>query len=138
MSDCIFCKIVSGEFSSFTIYEDDDFKVILDRFPSGDGHSLIIPKTHVANIFEIDHELAGKAFSLAVKIAGALKEAFGITDMNIVQNNGPISGQTVDHFHIHLIPRRKGDGIKVGWKPTDPAEEDLEKIKEKILGVLEK
>ena len=138
MSDCIFCKIVSGEFSSFTIYEDDDFKVILDRFPSGEGHSLIIPKAHVPNIFEIDPALAGKAFSLAVKIAGVLKETFNVADMNIVQNNGPLSGQTVDHFHIHLIPRRKGDGIKVGWKPLEPSEEDLAAIRERIISVLGK
>ena len=138
MSDCIFCKIVSGEFSSFTIYEDEDFRVILDRFPSGEGHTLIITKEHVPNIFEIDPALAGKAFSLAVKIAGVLKETFGITDMNVVQNNGALAGQTVEHFHIHLVPRRKGDGIRVGWKPLDPAEEDLEKIREKILNVLGK
>ena len=135
MSDCIFCKIVSGELPSFTIYEDDGFKVILDRFPSGEGHTLIIPKDHAANIFEIEPSKAGEALALAVKIAGIIKESLGVSDMNIVQNNGPLAGQTVDHFHIHIIPRRKGDGIKVAWPPRVPSEAELEEIRKKITAV---
>ena len=109
MSDCIFCKIIAGEIPSATIYENDEFKVILDRFPSGEGHALILPKNHVPNVFEIDPAQAGRAYALAVKLARAMKEVLGFTDMNILQNNGPIAGQTVFHFHIHLIPRREGD-----------------------------
>ena len=133
MSDCIFCKIVSGEFSSFTLFEDDEFKVILDRFPSGDGHALLITKEHVPHIFEIDPALAGRAFELAAKIAKVLKNTFNLTDMNVLQNNGPISGQTVFHFHIHLIPRHENDNIKASWIPTDPSESDLEEIRKKII-----
>lgn len=88
MSDCIFCKILSGEIPSATVYEDDEFKAILDRFPSNKGHVLILPKTHVANIFEIDPDLAGRLFKLAAKIAPVMKETFGFENMNIVQNNG--------------------------------------------------
>ena len=113
MSDCIFCKIIAGEIPSATIYENDEFKVILDRFPSGEGHALILPKNPVPNVFEIDPAQAGRAYALAAKLARAMKEVLGFTDMNILQNNGPIAGQTVFHFHIHLIPRRKGDGINV-------------------------
>ena len=105
MSDCIFCKIISGDIPSATVYEDDEFKAILDRFPSNKGHVLIMPKTHVANIFEIDPDMAGRLFKLAAKIAPVMKETFGFENMNVIQNNGPIAGQTVNHFHLHLIPR---------------------------------
>ena len=132
MSDCIFCKIIAGEIPSATIYEDDEFQVILDRFPSGEGHALILPKQHVANIFEIEPALAGRAFALAAKLASAMKEVLGFTDMNILQNNGPIAGQTVFHFHIHLIPRREGDGIHVNWTPSEPTDAQIAAMREEL------
>ena len=113
MSDCIFCKIISGDIPSATVYENDEFKAILDRFPSNKGHVLIMPKEHVANIFEIDPEKAGRLFKLAAQIAPVMKETFGFENMNVVQNNGPIAGQTVNHFHLHLIPRYENDGVNV-------------------------
>ena len=134
MSDCIFCKIIAGEIPSATIYENDEFKVILDRFPSGEGHALILPKNHVPNVFEIDPAQAGRAYALAVKLARAMKEVLGFTDMNILQNNGPIAGQTVFHFHIHLIPRYENDGQTINWKQTSPTAEELAAVKEEILG----
>ena len=81
MSDCIFCKIIAGDIPSATIYENDEFKVILDRFPSGEGHALILPKNHVANIFEIDPEQAGRLFSLAAKLAKAMKKVHTKRDL---------------------------------------------------------
>ena len=105
MSDCIFCKIVSGEFGSATIYENDEFKVILDRFPANEGHVLILVKEHVANIFEIDPDKAGRLFRLAAIIAREMKARLGFDHMNVMQNNGTVAGQTVFHFHLHLIPR---------------------------------
>ena len=134
MSDCIFCKIIAGEIPSATIYENDEFKVILDRFPSGEGHALILPKNHVPNVFEIDPAQAGRAYALAAKLARAMKEVLGFTDMNILQNNGPIAGQTVFHFHIHLIPRYENDGQTINWKKTSPTAEELAAVKEEILG----
>ena len=134
MSDCIFCKIIAGEIPSATIYENDEFKVILDRFPSGEGHALILPKNHVPNVFEIDPAQAGRAYALAAKLARAMKEVLGFTDMNILQNNGPIAGQTVFHFHIHLIPRYENDGQTINWKQTSPTVEELAAVKEEILG----
>ena len=133
MSDCIFCKIIAGEIPSATIYENDEFKVILDRFPSGEGHALILPKNHVPNVFEIDPAQAGRAYALAAKLARAMKEVLGFTDMNILQNNGPIAGQTVFHFHIHLIPRYENDGQTINWKQTSPTAEELAAVKEEIL-----
>ena len=105
MSNCIFCKIIAGEIPSATIYENEEFKVILDRFPSNEGHVLILPKNHTPNIFEIDPEQAGRLFSLAAKLAKAMKEVLGFEHMNILQNNGEAAGQTVKHVHFHIVPR---------------------------------
>lgn len=136
MSDCIFCKIIAGEIPSATIYENDEFKVILDRFPSGEGHALILPKNHVANIFEIDPEQAGRLFSLTAKLAKAMKEVLGFEHMNILQNNGTVAGQTVFHFHLHLIPRWEGDSINIGWTPTEPTDEEIAAVKAKLENLL--
>ena len=132
MDNCIFCKIIGGDIPSATIYEDDEFKVILDRFPSNIGHVLILPKKHYADIFEIDEEVAGRLFKLAVRVAKHMKEVLGLEAMNLVQNNGTMAGQTVHHFHLHLIPRYKDDGQKIGWKPGEPSQEELEAIRHQI------
>ena len=132
MSDCIFCKIIAGEIPSATIYENEEFKAILDRFPANEGHVLILPKNHTPNIFEIDPEQAGRLFTLAAKIARAMKEVLGFEHMNVMQNNGTVAGQTVFHFHLHLIPRYKGDAVGIGWKPGKLTEGDKEEILSKI------
>ena len=136
MSDCIFCKIISGEIPSATLYEDDVYKVILDRFPGNEGHALILPKKHVANLFELDEETAAGLFRLAVKVGKAQKEALGLTDLNLVQNNGPIAGQTVNHFHLHLIPRHEGDSVTVAWKQLDLTDEQIAAMQEKLKQAL--
>ena len=107
--NCIFCKIANGEIPSATLYEDEDFRVILDLGPATKGHALILPKNHFANLFEIPEDMDAKAFILAKKIAKKMKDVFGCDGVNIVQNNGVAAGQTVFHFHIHLIPRYEGD-----------------------------
>lgn len=136
MSDCIFCKIISGEIPSATIYEDDEFKAILDRFPSAEGHVLILPKNHVANIFEIDPAQAGRLFSLAAKLARAIKEELGLEHMNVLQNNGTVAGQTVFHFHLHLIPRKEGDGIQVGWTPMDLTDAQIASMQARLKNLI--
>ena len=125
--NCIFCKIANGEIPSATIYEDDDFRVILDLGPATKGHALILPKEHAA-----DEELAGKAFKLAKKITTRLKDVLGCDGYNIVQNNGEVAGQTVFHFHMHLIPRYKNDKSGFGWKPGKLTDEDRDEILEKL------
>ena len=130
--DCIFFKIANGEIPSKTIYEDDDFRVILDISPATKGHALILPKEHYADIYELDEELAAKAIRLAKKLAIKMKERLGCEGFNIVQNNGELAGQTVFHFHMHLIPRYQDDNQKIGWNPTSPADKELEEIKEKM------
>lgn len=132
MDNCIFCKIIKGEIPSATIYENDEFKVILDRFPSNEGHVLIMPKNHCANIFEADPDMAGRLFTLAVKVAKIMKNTLGFENMNIVQNNGPVAGQTVNHLHVHLIPRYDGDSVNVTWKQLELTDEQIEAVREKL------
>ena len=105
MSDCIFCKLANGEIPTAKLYEDDDFAVILDAGPATKGHALILPKAHYANIYELPEDLAAKAFVLAKKMAGRMTKALACDGFNIVQNNGETAGQSVFHFHMHLIPR---------------------------------
>ena len=128
MSDCIFCKLAGGEIPTATLYEDDDFRIILDAGPATKGHCLILPKGHYANIYELPDEPASKVFVLAKKTAARLQKALGCDGMNIVQNNGTAAGQTVFHFHMHLIPRWEDDGQHILWKPgklTDEAKEEI-------------
>ena len=129
MSDCIFCKIANGEISSNTIYEDDDFRVILDLGPATKGHALVLPKKHYADLFEIPEETVAGAAKVAKKVAGIMKEKLGCDGLNLVQNNGETAGQTVMHFHLHIIPRYKDDGQHILWKPTSPSPEELVEIK---------
>lgn len=136
MDNCIFCKIINNSIPSYTIYEDELFKVILDRFPSTLGHILILPKNHTANIFELEDEYASKLLVLAKKISIALKESLNIEGLNLLQNNGELAGQTIFHFHMHLIPRYKNDGIKVGWECLDPNENEFKTILEKLTCLL--
>lgn len=130
--NCIFCLLANGDIPTMTLYEDDDFRVIFDASPASKGHALIIPKDHVANVFEISDELQAKAYVLAKKMAGVLTEVFNADGINILQNNNEAAGQTVFHFHIHLIPRYNGDGAMVSWKPGEQDKEALEKAIEKI------
>lgn len=126
--DCIFCKIANGEIPSATVYETSDFRVILDINPACKGHTLIIPKEHFDDIFDMDAVTAGKLFSLATEVARALKNELHCDGLNIVQNNGEAAGQTVMHFHLHLIPRMVGDDVKVTWSPKDSNQEELQEL----------
>ncbi len=128
--DCIFCKLANGIIPTNSIYEDDEFKVILDAGPAAKGHSLILPKEHYANIYELPDDIAGRAFILAKKIAARNTEILKADGFNIVQNNGETAGQTVFHFHLHLIPRFKDDGQKIGWKPGKPDDKELKETAE--------
>ncbi len=130
--DCIFCKIAKGEIPSTTVYEDNDFRVIQDINPANLGHCLILPKTHAANIYELSEELTGKAFMLAKKIAAAVQKATDCDGVNILQNNGETAGQTVFHFHIHVIPRLKGDDVKLGFGSFKTDSESIAAMGERI------
>ena len=128
MADCIFCKLANGEIPSATLYEDDDFRIILDLGPATKGHALILPKAHYANLFEMPEELLGKAMAVAKKEGKKLAEAMEADGLNVVQNNGSAAGQSVFHFHMHLIPRHDGDGALPLWKPGTLTDEDRDDI----------
>ena len=130
--NCIFCKIAAGEIPSATLFEDEDFRVILDIEPASKGHALILPKEHFANLYELEDEIAAKALVLAKKMITKLTPVLGCEGYNIVQNNGPAAGQTVFHFHMHLIPRYAKDDVKIGWKMGKLTEEDKQEIVSKI------
>lgn len=134
--NCIFCKLANGDIPTNSIYEDDDFKVILDASPASKGHALILPKQHYANIFEIEDETLAKAAKLAKKIMTHEKDVLGCEGYNLVQNNGEVAGQTVFHFHMHLIPRYNGDTVGITWKPGELTDEDKEEILSKVKAQL--
>ena len=133
-TNCIFCKIANGEIPSKTLYEDNNFRVILDLGPATKGHALILPKEHYANLYELPEETAGEVMKLAKRMADRMKERLGCEGLNLVQNNGDLAGQTVFHFHMHMIPRYQADGQKIGWKPGELTQEELEDIKNTIVG----
>ena len=136
MDNCIFCKIANGEIPAATLYEDEDFRVILDLGPASKGHALILPKAHAANIYELSDEMAAKAMILAKKMATAMTEALKCDGFNIVQNNGECAGQTVFHFHMHLIPRYQGDTVGITWTPGELSDQDKEEILSKVRAQL--
>lgn len=134
MSDCIFCKIANGEIPSNTIYEDEKFRVILDLGPATRGHALVLPKEHYADLFEIPEDTLAGAAKVAKKVAANIKEKLECDGLNLVQNNGETAGQTVMHFHLHIIPRYKNDGQNILWKPQSPSADELVAVKNAILG----
>ena len=134
MENCIFCKIAKGEIPSNTIYEDDNFRVILDNGPATKGHALVLPKEHYADLFEIPEDVVSGAVKVAKKVAGTMKEKLSCDGLNLVQNNGAAAGQTVMHFHLHIIPRYENDGQHILWKPTSPSAEELTVIRDEIIG----
>lgn len=133
--NCIFCKIAQGEIPSATLYEDDNFRVILDVAPAAKGHALILPKQHFANIYEMPEELTAGAFILAKKMASKLEAALGCDGINVLQNNREAAGQTVFHFHIHLIPRYHNDKVGLGWKTGTLTDSDRKEILRKFSEV---
>ena len=133
-NNCIFCKIANGDIPSRTIYENDLFRVILDNGPATDGHALVLPKDHYANLFEIPSDTAAEAMKTAQTVAAMLKEKLHADGLNLVQNNGETAGQTVHHFHMHIIPRYKGDGQNILWKPGHPSDQELDAVLGRIKG----
>ncbi len=124
--DCIFCRIANGEIPSRTLFEDDQFRVILDLGPAARGHALILSKEHYDDLFGIPEDTAADAMRLAKRMAAKIAGALSADGFNLVQNNGEAAGQTVRHFHMHLIPRYRGDGQTIGWTPGEPSAEELD------------
>ncbi len=136
MDNCIFCKIIDGSIPSVKVYEDDDFKVIMDIAPAAKGHVLVLPKKHCADLLTIDKDVASKALIVASKIANAQKKALNCDGINLLQNTGEAAWQSVFHLHIHLIPRFKDDGVCVPWEHVQYAEGEAEEYAAKIRACL--
>ena len=117
-SNCIFCKIINKEIPSKIVYEDNDFLAMLDIAPATKGHVFILPKEHATTLAELSDDKASKILVLAKKIINAMMKVHGFTSYNLVQNNGKLAGQTVDHFHLHLIPRYSVDDLGL-WTPHE-------------------
>ncbi|HKM04485.1 MAG TPA: HIT family protein [Lachnospiraceae bacterium] len=131
--NCIFCKLANGEFPSKSIYEDLKFKVILDLSPATKGHALILPKDHYENIYDLPDELAADMIQLAKKMTITMTDKLHCEGFNLVQNNGIIAGQTVFHFHMHLIPRYKDDNQDISWVSKETTDDELEKTRQEIM-----
>lgn len=131
MEDCVFCKIISGEFSSRKIYEDEFTLAFLDISKDVDGHILVVPKNHVKNILDCDKETLARVFETVKKISNHLTENCGYDGVNLFNCSDESAGQSVPHFHIHIIPRKNGDGINAN--PNFPgAKIDLDEMCAKL------
>ncbi|MBI2584198.1 MAG: HIT family protein [Candidatus Aenigmarchaeota archaeon] len=131
MDECIFCQIASGKMESFKVYEDDDSFAFLDIHPAAPGHTLVVPKKHTADIFDIDEISLRRLAGSLRHIASKIKNAIG-SDIMIMQNNGRAAGQIVDHIHFHVIPRTEGDGIGLMRGMAELTKEQMEEIQNKI------
>ncbi len=132
--DCIFCKIAAGEIPSRKIYEDKDLIAIMDLNPTSKGHSLIIPKEHCTNIYDIDEDIAAKVMKTAKKLATKMTVALNCDGFNLLQNNGETAGQTMFHFHMHLIPRYKdADNNMLKFTSVSFSDEEMDSIREQII-----
>ena len=137
MENCIFCKIASGEIPSQTVYEDDQFRAILDLSPASKGHTLILPKKHFKDVTELEKDYAAAILPLAAKIGQAIKKELGCAGFNLVQNNGEAAGQTVMHYHMHIIPRYTNGPKMVDWKPNESNPEEQQELAECLSKALQ-
>jgi len=126
--NCIFCKIANGEIPTREIYNDSDFRVILDMNPATKGHALILPKVHADSLFDLPDDVAAKVLPLAKKLSTKMAASLNCQGVNLVQNNGEVAGQTVKHFHLHIIPRYADDGQSILWKPQQVPAEELDQV----------
>ena len=136
MEDCIFCKIVKGDIPCQKIYENDKVFAFLDIMPIHKGHTLVIPKEHHETLLDMPDDTLAELAKVAKKVSKAVKKATGADGFNIGQNNGAAAGQAVFHFHLHVIPRFNGDGLK-NWPHTKVPDEDMKQIHEDIKNSLE-
>ena len=134
--DCIFCKIANGVIPAAALYEDEDFCVILDQGPASRGHALILPKEHYQDVCELEEAIGAKVLPLAGRIGRAMKKGLGCAGFNLVQNNGEAAGQTVMHFHMHIIPRYQDGPEMVVWKPGTGSADEMGKIVEAVKAEL--
>lgn len=125
---CVFCKIINGEIPCFKLYENGFVTCFLDISQATKGHTLIVPKKHVENVFSLNEEEASEIMKAAVIVSNLLKEKLGVENVNLLNNSGSLAGQTVMHFHLHVIPRYEGDNVKLCQGENEPNFEELTKL----------
>jgi histidine triad (HIT) family protein len=132
MTDCVFCKIVAGQIPSTRVYEDEHALAFMDIGQVNPGHVLVAAKKHAANLYELDETQSAAIAQACVKVARAIRDAFGPEGLSVYQANGKPAGQTVFHYHVHMLPRHEGDGMELVWPVKNPAREKLEEYAAKI------
>ena len=130
--NCIFCKIAAGTIPSFKVHEDGETLAFMDINPANDGHCLVIPKAHFPTLFALTPEAFAAAGRSVIKVANAVNAALTPDGINLLQANGPGAGQSVFHFHIHVLPRRHDDGLSINWTPKPGDRAHIAEIAEKI------
>ena len=141
MTDCVFCMIRDGDIPARKVYEDENVFAILDMSQVTPGHTLLIPKTHVRNIFDYDEELAQNVFGAVPKVARALRDFHpDVEGLNVLVNNEEVAFQTVFHSHVHLLPRYSNDddfGLKWAHNADNYTDKELDDMKDKIAKEVE-
>ena len=132
MSDCVFCRIVAGQIPSTRVHEDKHTLAFMDLGQVNPGHVLVTVKKHAANLFELEVVQAEAIARATVKISNAIKKAYEPEGLSVYQANGKAAGQTVFHYHVHLLPRHEADGMELTWPVKNPPREKLEGYAEKI------
>ena len=136
MSDCVFCRIVAGQIPSTRVHEDEHTVAFMDIGHVNPGHTLVAVKKHAANLYELDEAQAAAVARATVKISKAIKAAFQPEGLSVYQANGKPAGQTVFHYHVHLLPRHAGDGMELTWPVKNPPREKLEEYAAEIRAQL--
>ena len=126
MSDCVFCKIVAGQIPSTKVHEDEHTLAFMDLGQVNPGHVLVAVKKHAANLFELDDVQAAAVARSCTRVAKAIRDAFAPAGLSVYQANGKAAGQTVFHYHVHLLPRHEADGMELTWPVKNPPREKLE------------
>ena len=136
MTDCVFCRIVAGQIPSTRVFEDEHTLAFMDIGQVNPGHVLVAVKRHAANIYELDDAQATAVARASARVARALEAAFKPEGLSVYQANGKAAGQTVFHYHVHLVPRQDGDGMNLTWPVKNPPREKLEEYAARIRGAL--
>jgi len=136
MTDCVFCKIVAGQIPSTKVFEDEHTLAFMDIGHVNPGHTLVAVKKHAANVFELEETQAEAIARAIVRVSRALKRAFEPEGLSVYQANGKAAGQTVFHYHVHLLPRHPGDGMELVWPVKNPPRAQLEDYAARIRAQL--
>jgi histidine triad (HIT) family protein len=136
MSDCVFCKIVARQIPATVVHEDEHTLAFMDLGQVNPGHVLVAVKRHAENLYALDDAQAGAVLRAAARVARAIRDAFAPQGLSVYQANGKVAGQTVFHYHVHLVPRYEGDGMALTWPVKNPPREKLEEYAKKIKASL--